>query len=138
MTGGDEADNNADEAGPFERLNGARLEFGDSEFESDDDLLVDTWDGQGGERKPYEEEMQGNIQLLQDFCDGLEYQIQFQDLHFLKTLEKEGARFFKLARECLSREKRSNSSRVASSTTRERSTANAMFYRSHPLHERDH
>ena len=138
ITSGDGEDDKADEdAGPYKRLNAARLELGGSEFESDDDWLVDTWEGQDGERKPYEEEMRGNIQILRDFCDGLEYQIQFEDLHFLETLEREGARFFKLARNCLSREKRSNSSRVASPTTWERSTANAMFYRSRPLRERD-
>jgi hypothetical protein len=107
------------------RLNAAGIS---SEFKSDDDdQLVDTWEGQDGERKPYKEVMRGNMQLLRDFCDGLEYQIQFQDRQFLETLEMRGAKLFKMARDCLSREKRLNSSQEASPTTWEHSTTNALL-----------
>lgn len=114
---------------------GIDLDSDDLEFEANDNQLVDMWEGR--ERKTYEEEMRGKISLIRDFCDGLEHQIQFQDLRFLTTLEIEGARFFRLAGNCLSREKRQNSSRASSPTTWERSTANAMFYRSRPSRERD-
>lgn len=114
---------------------GIELDLDDLELESDDDQLVDIWEGRGdGERKAYKEQMEDNIGLIRDFSDALEYQIQFQDPKFLSTLEKEGARFFRLARNCLSREKRLNSSR-ASPATWERSTINALFYRSRPVRE---
>ena len=75
--------------------------------------------------------MDAHIQMISDSADGLEYQISFQDHHFLKTLQKEGVGFFRLAEICLSRERRFNSSREASPTMWESSTANAMFYRAH-------
>ena len=67
--------------------------------------------------------------MIKDFADGLEYQLQvsFQDRRFLKTLQKEGAGLFRLEENCLSCERRFNSSREASPTTWESSTANAMF-----------
>jgi hypothetical protein len=108
----------------------------DSGFESDDNQLVDTWEGRGDEeRNMYEEEMRGNIRLLQDFCDALEYQVQFQDPRFLRMLEKEGTRFFRLVRDCLSCERRLNLSRAASPATWERSTQNALFYRARMCRE---
>ena len=133
----DSDDDREHNAGP-RRLNAAGIELDDSEVGSDDDnRLVDTWGGHDGKRKkPYEEDMRGKIQLLRDFCDSLEYQIQFRDSNFLETLEKDGTKLFNLVRNCLSHEKRENSSREASPTTWERSTANAMFYQSRPL--RDH
>jgi hypothetical protein len=64
-TSGDGDVDKVDEEGlGYERWNAAGLELGDSDRESDNDQLVDTWKGQGSERKNYEEEMQGNIQLL--------------------------------------------------------------------------
>lgn len=136
MTSEDGDDDVAHDAG-YERLNAAGIELDGLEGDSDgDDQLVDTWEGQDGKKKLYEEVMQGKIQLLRDFCDGLEYQIQFRDPNFLETLERDGSKLFNLARNCLSREKRANSSREASPTTWERSTANTMFYRSRPLRDR--
>ena len=123
----------------YSRVNTAKNEVDDFDFESeDDDALIDTWENGGDdlEKKTYEEEMEDYIDLIRDFCNGLEFQIKFQDRRFLKTLQRDGAKFFQLARNCLSREKRQNSSRVASPTTWERSTANALFYRSRPC--RDH
>jgi len=73
--------------------------------------------------------MDAHIQMIRDFADGLEYQISFQDHRFLKTLQKEGVGFFRLAEICLSHERRFNSSREVSPTTWESSTANTMFYR---------
>ena len=121
------------------RVNTAENTLDSSDFESDDDdLIVDTWeDGGNLEKKTYEEQMANYINLIRDFCDGLEFQIKFQDPRFLKTLGKEGAGFFKLAQNCLSRERRLNSSRVESPTTWERSTASALFYRSRPCRDRN-
>ncbi|KAI9428697.1 hypothetical protein BJY52DRAFT_1133908 [Lactarius psammicola] len=111
----------------------------DSNLESDDDdALIDTREnGDEFERKTCKEEMENHIHLIRDFCDGLEFQVKFQDPRFLRTLEKEGAGFFRLAQNCLSRERRQNSSRAASPSTWERSTVNALFYRSRPCHDRD-
>ena len=116
------------------RVNAAGYEFEDSNLESeDDDELVDT-EGRSGamDKATIKEKMVNYIQIIRDFCDGLEYQVQFQDPRFLKTVEKDGAGFIRLAQNCLSRERRYNSSRAASPTTWERSTSNAMFYRSRP------
>ena len=65
--------------------------------------------------------MDARIKMIRDIAD---------DRRFLKTLQKEGVGFFRLAENCLSREHRFNSSREASPTTWESSTAlNAMFCR---------
>ena len=102
-----------------------------------DDGLVDTeerW--ANADKKTYKEKMENYIRIIRDFCDGLEYQVNFQDPRFLTTLEKDGAGFLRLTQNCLSRERRLNSSRAASPSTWEKSTANAMFYRARPT--RDH
>jgi hypothetical protein len=82
-------------------------------------------------RERFEEE----ISMIRDFCNGLEYQLQFGDQRMLETLEREGASFLRLARNCLSRERRSNTTRGASPSTWDRATANAMFYRTRPRAE---
>ncbi|KAI9446940.1 hypothetical protein BJY52DRAFT_1093417, partial [Lactarius psammicola] len=97
-----------------------------------DDELIDTWEKGDSEKKTCKEELENHIRLICDFCDGLEFQVKFQDPRFLRTLERDGAGFLRLARNCLSRERRLNSSRTASPSTWESSTANALFYRSHP------
>ena len=73
--------------------------------------------------------MDAHIKMIREFADGLEYQVSFQDRRFLKTLQKEGVGFFRLAENCLDRERRFNSSRETSPTTWESSTANATFCR---------
>jgi hypothetical protein len=95
------------------------------------DMSLDT--RQGG--RTYRENMKAHVDAIRDFCDGLEYQIQFEDQRFLDTLEREGARFLRLMENCLSRERRSNSTRPGSiaPATWEQSTANAMFYRTRPV-----
>ncbi|KAJ7444262.1 hypothetical protein B0H11DRAFT_1695726, partial [Mycena galericulata] len=70
---------------------------------------------------------------LRDFSDGIEYQRQFRDSRMLDVLEREGASFLRLAENCLSRERRVNSTRSAAPSTWERSTLNAMFYRTRPV-----
>jgi hypothetical protein len=123
---------------PYIRLNTAGTLYEEVDFESDDEGPVNTWEGEfNNQQKTCREELTAIIHLLQDFVDGLEYQVQFQDLCFLKTLEKEGAGLFRLAHNCLSCERHLNSSRAASPTTWESSTANTHFYWSYPQHNRD-
>jgi hypothetical protein len=93
----------------------------------DNDDIVDMADAVI--RETYTESMTQIIQLLRDFTNGLEYQIQFQDRRMLDTLEREGAGLLRLAHNCIDRERRSNLSRSSTPMTWERSTANAMFYR---------
>ena len=114
----------------YNRVNTAENEVDGSDFEDEDaDALVDTWESGGDlEKKTYKEEMENYIHLIWDFCDSLEYQIKFQDRQFLSTLQKDGARFFQFAQNCLDCEKWQNSSRSASPMTWERSTTNALFY----------
>ena len=57
-------------------------------FDESDDELIDTaldMGQSGGET--FCEMMRTHIDTIKDFCDGLEYQIQFKDQHFLDTLE---------------------------------------------------
>ena len=126
----------------YSRHNMAKFQVVNSNSESGDDdendEFVDTWvNGGSVDKQTCKEEMEKNVCLIRDFADGLEYQVQFQDPQFLRTLEKEGAKFLKLARDCLSRERHLNSSRVASPATWESSTSNGLFYRSRPP-RRDH
>ncbi|EDR07054.1 uncharacterized protein LACBIDRAFT_299387 [Laccaria bicolor S238N-H82] len=124
----------AEGVGPTEPIMDDDLDPAEDRF---DDDAVDTREGiWESEQKTFKEEMDAHIQKIRDFADGLEYQISFQDRRFLKTLQKEGAGFFRLAENCLSREHRFNSSREASPTTWESSTANAMFYRTRPRRDR--
>ena len=121
----------------YDQVNTAGYGFEDSNVESeDDDGLIDTEGGASDvDKATFKQKMEDYIHIIRDFCDGLEYQIKFQDTQFLTTLEKDGAGFIKFAENCLSQERRHNSSRAASPTTWEKSTSNAMFYRSRP---RDH
>lgn len=50
--------------------------------------------------------MRTHISNIRDFCDGLEYQLQFNDLRVLEELEREGDRFLGLVHSCLRREER--------------------------------
>ena len=118
-------------------MNTAGYGFEDSNVESeDDDGLIDTEGGASDvDKATFKQKMEDYIHIIQDFCDSLKYQIKFQDTQFLTTLEKDGAGFIKFVENCLSQERRHNLSRAASPTTWEKSTSNAMFYRSCP---RDH
>jgi hypothetical protein len=130
-------DGNSNNTG-YSRLNLAAYGIDDMS-DDDDDGLIDT-EGRGDntvtEKNAVKEKMENYIRIIRDFSDGLEYQLKFQDPRFLTTLEKDGAGFIRLAQNCLSRERRQNSSRAASPSTWERSTANALFYRARP--SRDH
>lgn len=123
----------------YSRVNAAATRMDNLDLDSeDDDDLIDTRENRGNsEKKGCKEEMENYVRLIRDFCDGLEFQVKFQDPRFLNTLEREGALFFNFAQNCLSRERRANSSRAASPSTWERSTANAIFYQSRPCRDRD-
>ena len=120
-------------------MNTAETRMDNLDLDSEDDNgLIDTWENRGNsEKKGCKEEMENYVHLIQDFCNGLEFQVKFQDPWFLNTLEREGGMFFNFAQNCLSRERRANLSRAASPPTWERSTANAIFYRSHPCRDCD-
>ena len=74
------------------------------------------------------------VAMLQDFVDGLEYQLQFGDSRMLDHLKQEGTGFFWMAESCLSHECHLNSMRRASLMTWEKATSSAMFYRIQPHH----
>jgi hypothetical protein len=94
--------------------------------------MVDLVQPGSGSRATFRERLNERIQLLREFADGLEYQRQFTDHQMLETLERDGAGLFRLAKNCLSRERRLNSSRSSSPTTWERTTSNALYYRARP------
>jgi hypothetical protein len=100
----------------------------DSDSEDEDNSFIVS-------NKTFQERMTERIQLLNDFAKGLEHQIQFNDTRFLNTLEREGAAFFRLAGNCLDREKRANDTRMDAPRTYERQTSNAMFWRPRPARE---
>lgn len=105
----------------------------DEDSDDEDDGLIDTEPRLAAEyRKSLRERFREHISTIRDFCEGLEYQLQFEDHRMLETLERDGASFLQLAQSCLSRERRMNSSRGSSPTTWERETARAMFYRTRP------
>jgi hypothetical protein len=75
-----------------------------------------------------------DIRTLWDFCDSLEYQLQFNDHRMFQTMEREGAVFMRFAHNCLSCENWLNSMRGSTPSMWERSMASAMFYRARPPH----
>ncbi|KAJ7666309.1 hypothetical protein B0H17DRAFT_1090110 [Mycena rosella] len=54
----------------------------------------------------FERRMRTHIARIRDFCDGLEYQVQFHDQHMLAALERDAAPFFALLDNCLRAEGR--------------------------------
>lgn len=106
-----------------------QFEDGDDGSENADDKFVDTADGTSNYRSA-KDQLRERISQLQDFVNGLEYNVQFSDHRMVDALERAGATFFRFVDNCLDRERRENSTRLSSPTTYEMSTANAMFYRS--------
>ena len=102
---------------------------GDDEEENDDDDLDEIWQHDG---RTFEEEMEAEIEVILDFAKGLQHQLQFRDRRMLNTLKREGGSFLRLARACLGREKRMNTTRGPTVSTWEKSTSSAMFYRARP------
>ncbi|KAJ2934688.1 hypothetical protein H1R20_g2407, partial [Candolleomyces eurysporus] len=54
----------------------------------------------------YHQRMRAHIQNIREFCDGLDYQLQFNDTRMLEVVEREGAAFLKLVEDCLRKEGR--------------------------------
>jgi hypothetical protein len=54
----------------------------------------------------YHQRMRAHIQNIREFCDGLDYQLQFNDTRMLEAVEREGAAFLKLVEDCLQKEGR--------------------------------
>lgn len=54
----------------------------------------------------YRERMRSHVANLREFCDGLEFQLQFNDTRMLDVLEREGGSFLKLVEDCLRKENR--------------------------------
>ena len=112
---------------------GSELEEDLGDDDDDDGVLEDGLVDTGlNSMRTFNERLDDNISLIRNFLDGLEYQQQFGDHCMLETLERNGAGFFHLARNCLDRERRQNSSRASSPTMWEQATANAMYYRTRP------
>lgn len=93
--------------------------------EDEDDLTYEL--GHNGET--FEEAMMAEIDLISEFVNGLKHQVQFRDQRMLNTLQREGAAFFRLAKACMEKERRMNSTRGAPVSMWEKSTSSAMFYR---------
>ena len=54
----------------------------------------------------YHTRMNTHIKNLREFCEGLEYQLQFNDYRMLDILEQEGGSFLNLVADCLKKEGR--------------------------------
>ncbi|TFK33454.1 hypothetical protein BDQ12DRAFT_727773 [Crucibulum laeve] len=54
----------------------------------------------------FQQRLRTHIRNIRDFCDGLEYQLQFNDCRMLDMLENEGGPFLRLVEECLEKEGR--------------------------------
>ena len=96
----------------YKQVNTAIHEFESlsSEFEDDDDLIY-TEGGVGEmDQAMFKKKMEDYICIIQDFCNGLEYQVKFCNTRFLRMLKKDGAGFITFARNCLSCERQYNSS----------------------------
>ncbi|KAG5643282.1 hypothetical protein DXG03_001249 [Asterophora parasitica] len=64
----------------------------------------------------YQQRMRRHIANLRDFCDGLEYQLPFNDSRLLEALESEGAQFLKFVHHCLQMEGRLKASQEEDAT----------------------
>ena len=84
------------------------------------------------------ERLLAHIRTLHDFCSGLEYQLLFNDLRMIDSLERKGAGMLQLAQSCLSRERQLNSTRGDSPTMWEKETTAALFYHSRPRQADSH
>ncbi|KAJ6577571.1 hypothetical protein B0H19DRAFT_1120404 [Mycena capillaripes] len=54
----------------------------------------------------FQHRMRTHIARIRDFCDGLEYQVQYNDYRMLEALERDAAPFLGLLEDCLRREGR--------------------------------
>jgi hypothetical protein len=110
------------------------LEPVENEEDEGTDSNDDEEDGEDGteayqDECKFEEIMLAEIDLIENFAKGLRYQVQFRDQRMLNTLQHEGTSFLRLAKVCMDKERRMNSTRSPTTSTWERSTSGAMFYR---------
>lgn len=102
----------------------------DSADGSDDDLI------DSGARGTFRERMWAAIGLLRDLADGLadglEYQVQFNDLRILTTVERNAAGALRLARHIQDKERQFHSTAGAAPRTWDASTIDIMSYRPRP------
>ncbi|KAF8470332.1 hypothetical protein DFH94DRAFT_637732 [Russula ochroleuca] len=100
-----------------------------SDNEDNVDDIVNTeatiWAGEGD---TYHEQMVKTIKTIRNFCDGLEYQLQFDDKRMLEMLEHDSAAFLQLAKAGLGQERRMNTTRGSSPTTWEQGATGTMWY----------
>ncbi|KAJ7590231.1 hypothetical protein C8J56DRAFT_590421 [Mycena floridula] len=54
----------------------------------------------------FQKRMRTHIRNIREFCDGLEYQMQFNEFRLLEEFEREGQSFLSLVHDCLKREGR--------------------------------
>lgn len=81
-----------------------------SDTDSEDgDNIIDMLANDNIHRKTFNERLDNIIDVLKSFGKGLEYQRQFRDGRFLNVLEQEGMGMLRMARQCLERERRMNS-----------------------------
>ncbi|KAF5324215.1 hypothetical protein D9619_011369 [Psilocybe cf. subviscida] len=97
----------------------------DDEDDEDDDVVV----GRVEKGLTFNEALSADINLITDFLAGLQFQAQFRDHRFLRTLEQEGAGFFRLTSACLEKEKRANKRGGNAQLTWDKTAASSMFYR---------
>ena len=103
---GDSEDSNGDSSSdedPSRARQGAGVEMHD---ECDRVLLNPALPSLEFDPSEYQRRMRRHIALIRDFCDGLEYQLPFNDYRMLEALEREGGRFLRLVEDCLGKEGR--------------------------------
>jgi len=79
--------------------------------DEDDDLDFDDVVEARGDGSTFEEAINADIDLIAEFVQSLRHQVQFRDQRMLNALEREGAGFLRLARACMGKEKRLQSTR---------------------------
>lgn len=78
----------------------------ESQFDMDDEKAASSSTRAPLDPEIYHQRMRAHISNIRDFCDGLEYQLQFNDYRMLSVLEKEGGSFLRLVEDCLKTEGR--------------------------------
>ncbi|KAJ3535176.1 hypothetical protein NMY22_g6606 [Coprinellus aureogranulatus] len=96
-----------------EESGGSDSDSGGSDDESDDEATTFAME----EGLTFEEAMKEKIDMLKELAAGLEYQVQFRDQRFLRALDRELAGFTRVAKTCLGKERRMNSTRGSNPTT---------------------
>lgn len=102
----------------------------DNETEDESEGLDMVYQLHNGVNSTFDEQLKHRIHVLTEFTTGLQYQLQFRDLRFLQALDREGRSLFRMAENCLQRERRQNSTRGDPTATWESSST--MFYRTRP------